>query len=158
MKHMIKLLLPILLVSLAVGVIIYRGQEVAEGISVTDGAGGDQYGAEGDQYGAVGGRYSVPADIYYTKAVASVVFSHEAHAVTEGISCNTCHGGLFKMQAKNVESQPDFNMEGLAQGKYCGSCHSSANDAVFSSDTQCARCHRGVKGVEREGEAGGSQE
>jgi len=158
MKRTFMMLLPVLLVSMAVGVIIYKGQGVAEGISVTDGAVSDQYGADGDQYGAAGGQYSVPDDIYYTKAVASVVFSHEAHAVEQGIGCNTCHGGLFKMQAGNVESQPDFNMEGLAQGKYCGSCHSSASEAVFSSDTQCARCHRGVKGLEREEEAAGSQE
>ena len=53
------------------------------------------------------------------------------------------------MKAQNSESQPDFNMKGLEAGKYCGACHTSGNNLAFSSDTQCARCHPGVKGLER---------
>jgi len=82
--------------------------------------------------------------------VKSVIFSHKTHAVDAGYKCNTCHDSLFQMKAKNVEGKPDFNMEGLADGKYCGTCHSSKNNVAFSSDTQCARCHVGVKGLEKE--------
>lgn len=144
MKRII-ILLPVVLASLAVGFILYRGQgqSFAEEIGITDGAVSEDAG------GAAGDAYGVPGDIFYTKAVKSVIFSHQAHAVDLGFKCSICHNNLFQMQANNVESRPDFNMKGLAEGKYCGSCHSSTSNMAFSSETQCARCHRGVKGLER---------
>ena len=145
MKRLILLLLPVLLVSMAVGIILYKDQGSAEGIGVDTG-------------NAAGNAYGVPGDIYYTQPVESVVFSHQTHAVELGFKCGTCHSAIFQMKAQAVESKPDFNMKGLASGKYCGSCHNSGNRAAFPSDDQCARCHRGVKGLEEAGESGASPE
>lgn len=153
----IILLLPVLFATAAVGFILYRNLNLAEAISVSSSAETIYLNAADNNYaGSVANI--VPKDIFYTQAVKSVVFSHQTHAVDLGFKCDTCHGSLFQMKAGNVESQPDFNMKGLAEGKYCGSCHSSSNHAAFSTDTQCARCHSGVKGLERAAEAGTVQE
>lgn len=145
------IILPVLLVSMAVGFVVYRSPGFAEDISMADGAQSVYQGpAEDISIRTGGAQSSVPADIYYTESVKSVIFSHKVHAVDAGYKCTTCHDGIFQMKAKNVEGKPDFNMKGLADGKYCGMCHSSKNKAAFSSDTQCARCHVGVKGLEQE--------
>ncbi|MDO8735562.1 MAG: cytochrome c3 family protein [Thermoleophilia bacterium] len=133
-----------LIVSLAMGFVLYSNPGYVEELNVASGA---QYeetaAASSDQYG-------VPADILYTRPVETVAFSHKTHAVELEYKCSTCHSGLFQMQAKSVQSKPDFNMKGLADGKYCGSCHSGEHEAAFASDTQCARCHIGVTGLEKE--------
>ena len=134
MKRSFLILLPALFVALAVGVIVYQDKNTAEGISV-------------DSANAAGNAYSVPDDIYYTKSVESVVFSHNVHVAELGFKCDSCHTGLFQMKAKTVEGKPDFSMQGLAAGKYCGSCHNSSGQGAFSSTDQCARCHQGVKGL-----------
>jgi c(7)-type cytochrome triheme protein len=146
------ILLPLLLASLAVGfLMIYRNTTYAEDtvageLLLTDGA---RNVYEDVTASGTGAQTSVPRDIYYTESIESVVFSHKTHAVELGYACNTCHTSLFQMQAYAVEAKPDFNMAGLYEGKYCGSCHSSGGNTAFASDTQCARCHRGVKGLER---------
>ncbi len=86
-------------------------------------------------------------DIIYTNPVKSVVFSHKNHAAM-GLDCNVCHDKIFQMAALTAESQPDFNMKGLADKKYCGSCHAK-DGMAFASDTQCARCHIGTKGFNK---------
>ncbi len=78
--------------------------------------------------------------ILYTKPLESVIFSHQDH-VRKGLSCSTCHSGLFEMEALNVQKNKDFTMDSLYQGKYCGACHNGKK--AFASDTQCARCHVG---------------
>jgi c(7)-type cytochrome triheme protein len=88
-----------------------------------------------------------PEDIIYTKPVKGVIFSHKTHTGA-GLACDSCHTKLFEMSAKNAESKSDFTMKGLYEGKYCGSCHDPKGMA-FASNTQCARCHIGVKGMER---------
>ncbi|MHB0866478.1 MAG: c(7)-type cytochrome triheme domain-containing protein [Thermoleophilia bacterium] len=146
-------LLPVLLASLAVGFILYRGTNFAsdvgfaEEVSVTS----ESSGAGAGQYDP--GRSAVPADIFYTRDVQAVVFSHESHAVKLQLKCDACHTSIFRMEAHQVESKADFNMAGLAKGKYCGSCHSGKDSGAFASDSQCARCHIGVKGLEQK-EAG----
>lgn len=156
MKMKLVLLLPVLLASLAVGFILYRGTSFsndvgfAEETSATTGT--ENGDASGSQYDA-GGHSAVPGDIFYTREVKTVVFSHQTHAVDLKFACDACHTSLFQMQAHQVESKPDFNMAGLAQGKYCGACHSGNNNGAFASDSQCARCHIGVKGLEQK-EAG----
>ena len=89
----------------------------------------------------------VPDDILYTKSVKAVLFSHKTHTGM-GMDCTACHTKLFQMAAKDAESKSDFTMKGLYEGKYCGSCHAPKGMA-FASNTQCARCHVGVKGLER---------
>lgn len=83
-------------------------------------------------------------DIYYTKPVKSVIFSHKVH-VEKGLSCTICHPGTFEMQALKAQESSDFNMKGLAAGKYCGVCHNGT--MAFSSQSRCASCHTGVKAV-----------
>lgn len=139
------IVLPVLLISLAVGFVLYLGPSSAEETSVMT-------GAESVYQDPGAAKSTIPQDILYTRTVKSVVFSHQTHASDLEYKCNVCHSGLFQMKAKTVESQPDFNMKGLAEGKYCGTCHSSKNNVAFSSDTQCARCHIGVKGLEKEEE------
>lgn len=150
-------LLPVLLASLAVGFILYRGTSFSNDVGFseeTSAAASAQNGdASGTQYDAGGGQSAVPGDILYTRDVKTVAFSHQTHAVDLKLACDVCHTSLFQMQAHQVESKPDFNMAGLAQGKYCGACHSGSDNGAFASDSQCARCHIGVKGLEQE-EAG----
>lgn len=143
MKRVI-MFIPVLLVTLSVGVILYRGEGAAENIDADAGlswVSGPVAAAEE--------QYSLPDDIFYTEPVESVVFSHDSHAGSLEISCDTCHSGMFEMKALSVQGQPGFDMAGLAEGQYCGTCHSSESEAAFASDTQCARCHVGVKGLER---------
>ena len=83
-------------------------------------------------------------DIVYTKPVKGVIFSHKLHVDDRGLGCDMCHSGLFEPSALKAQEKPDFVMESLYKGKYCGSCHNGT--MAFASNTQCARCHIGVKG------------
>jgi len=85
-------------------------------------------------------------EIYYTKPVKAVLFSHKLHVDERGLGCDMCHTQLFEMQALAAQERPDFTMKSLYAGKYCGACHNGK--MAFASDTQCARCHDGVKGYE----------
>lgn len=79
--------------------------------------------------------------ILYTKPLPSVIFTHQQHFF-KGVTCATCHSGLFEMEALNAQTHKDFNMDSLYKGKYCGACHNGKK--AFASDTQCARCHVGA--------------
>jgi c(7)-type cytochrome triheme protein len=83
-------------------------------------------------------------DVVYTKPVKGVIFSHKLHVDDRGLSCDMCHSGLFEPSALKAQGKPDFVMESLYRGKYCGACHNGT--MAFASNTQCARCHIGVKG------------
>ncbi len=86
-------------------------------------------------------------DILYTRPLKAVLFSHRAHVEEIGLSCEACHDGIFEMSALSVQEKGDFTMESLYEGRYCGACHNGS--MAFSSDSQCARCHIGVKGYKR---------
>lgn len=86
-------------------------------------------------------------DIIYDKPVKAVLFSHKVHAEDLGMGCDSCHDGIFQMASLTVQKEADFTMEGLSKGKYCGACHDGS--MAFDSDSQCARCHIGVKGYDR---------
>lgn len=83
-------------------------------------------------------------DIIYTRPVKSVIFSHNVHVGEKGLTCDACHSGLFEPSALKAQEKKDFNMDSLYKGKYCGACHNGKT--AFASNTQCARCHTGVKG------------
>lgn len=85
-----------------------------------------------------------PGDIMYSKPVKGVIFSHKVHVDDRGLSCDMCHSGLFEPSALKAQEKSDFNMNSLYKGKYCGACHNGKT--AFASNTQCARCHTGVKG------------
>ena len=155
MKYKILLLLPAIVAAVVAGYLMNRTYEEgrAEEVGVTNGAAESEYNAAAGAY-----AIAVPDDIYYTEPVESVVFSHQSHAVDIQFKCSDCHEGLFQTQAGIVQSQPDFNMQGLAEGKYCGSCHTGTSGAAFASDTQCARCHLGVTGYEEQQEQSSDKE
>jgi len=83
-------------------------------------------------------------DIVYTKPVKAVIFSHKAHTEDLGLQCEWCHEETFEMEALSMQEGADFDMESLCNERYCGTCHNG--DVAFSTTTQCARCHIGVKG------------
>jgi c(7)-type cytochrome triheme protein len=84
--------------------------------------------------------------IFYTEPINTVLFAHGSHGEKQGLVCDRCHSGLFEMEALKAQEKKDFNMDSLYRGRYCGACHNGKQ--AFASDTQCARCHIRVKGVE----------
>ncbi len=84
-------------------------------------------------------------DVVYTKPVKSVLFSHKVHVEQKGMECTLCHPSIFEMKSLKAQEATDYNMKGLAAGKYCGACHNGT--MAFSSQARCASCHTGVKGV-----------
>ncbi|VAW33195.1 hypothetical protein MNBD_DELTA03-608 [hydrothermal vent metagenome] len=91
-------------------------------------------------------------DIVYTKPVKAVIFSHKAHVLKLGLQCGWCHDKTFQMEAGAMERDHTVGMASLCNDKYCGTCHNG--DISFSTTTQCARCHIGVKGYNRLVKAG----
>ena len=93
-------------------------------------------------------------DAIYTKPLKAVIFSHKTHVEDLGFPCDMCHDSLFEMQNLKAQESEDFTMDSLYKGKYCGACHDGK--MAFASNTQCARCHIGVKGYnEMTGQGGG---
>ncbi len=86
-------------------------------------------------------------DIVYTKPVKAVLFSHKAHVLNLGLQCEWCHDSTFQMEAGAMESDASVGMDSLCDDRYCGTCHN--DDVAFSTTTQCARCHIGVKGYDK---------
>jgi len=93
---------------------------------------------EGEEHGG---------DIVYTYPLKAVIFSHKAHVEDIGLQCEWCHDSTFEMEALHMQEEAQFDMESLCNEKYCGTCHNG--DVSFSTTTQCARCHIGVKGYEK---------
>lgn len=83
-------------------------------------------------------------DIVYTKPLKAVIFSHKAHVEDIGLQCEWCHEETFEMEALAMQENTNFDMESLCNENYCGTCHNG--DISFSTTTECARCHIGVKG------------
>ena len=88
-----------------------------------------------------------PKSIVFEKPVKAVLFEHSRHTDEFGLGCADCHEGLFKMKLGSSEKEPDFNMEAIYQGKYCGACHDGAT--AFAADTRCTKCRIGVLGYDR---------
>ncbi len=84
-----------------------------------------------------------PKTIVFGQPVKAVVFDHDKHAEELGIACSSCHESLFKMKRGESEKQPDFTMQAMYQGKYCGACHEGS--AAFSLRTRCQACHIGAQ-------------
>ena len=100
---------------------------------------------------AVGLLIAVPAlaaekhggEIFFTKGVETVLFSHKVHVEQKELSCDLCHARNFRMQALRAQENPDFTMKSLMEGKYCGACHNGT--MAFAANTRCGDCHTGVK-------------
>ncbi len=85
-------------------------------------------------------------DIVYTYPLKAVIFSHKAHTTDLGLQCAWCHDETFEMEALSMQEDAKFDMDSLCNERYCGTCHNG--EISFSTTTQCARCHIGVKGYE----------
>jgi c(7)-type cytochrome triheme protein len=70
----------------------------------------------------------------------STAFSHKEHVGDFGFDCETCHDDLFAMEAGDMIRKPDFSMEAMYQGGFCGACHDG--DTAFSADADCTSCHQ----------------
>jgi c(7)-type cytochrome triheme protein len=86
-------------------------------------------------------------DIIYTIPLKSVLFSHKTHVEDLDMDCDSCHDDIFEMESLAVQQNSNFTMNSLYEGKYCGVCHDGST--AFASNSQCARCHIGVKGFNR---------
>ncbi|MCW5199175.1 hypothetical protein VU05_00300 [Desulfobulbus sp. F1] len=78
-----------------------------------------------------------------TVVFKAVVFDHSKHVDEFSLPCSSCHERLFKMKIGESEKQPDFTMEAMYQGKYCGSCHEGSS--AFAAKTKCTLCHIGAQ-------------
>lgn len=85
--------------------------------------------------------YGPEKAIVWNKPVPRVTFSHKVHTMDAGLTCDSCHDDIFKMEAGASEANEDFTMQGLRDGKYCGACHDG--NTAFASDNydKCASCH-----------------
>jgi c(7)-type cytochrome triheme protein len=85
--------------------------------------------------------------IIFDQPVKGVIFDHKSHVEDFGLSCDSCHDGIFEMAAGTAAENGDFTMESMYKGKYCGACHDG--ETAFAANTRCAKCHIGVLGVQR---------
>ncbi|MDR0476352.1 MAG: cytochrome c3 family protein [Desulfobulbaceae bacterium] len=91
--------------------------------------------------------YGPAAPIIWEKPVKAVVFSHKTHTMGAGLGCDSCHGGLFEQESGAAEKKPDFTMDKIYKGGYCGACHDG--QTAFAAKTRCAACHIGARGLKR---------
>jgi c(7)-type cytochrome triheme protein len=94
-----------------------------------------------------GSNMKPPQTIVFEQPVKTVVFDHSKHTEVFGIACSRCHENLFKMKKGESEKLPDFKMDSIYQGKYCGACHNGSS--AFNAKTRCTLCHIGKQGLER---------
>lgn len=79
-----------------------------------------------------------PKDIEFKiKGIAPAIFSHSFH--TQAYTCKDCHTKTFPY--RTVVGK--VSMDDMAKGKSCGVCHNGKE--AFSSNGDCARCHKGWK-------------
>ncbi len=85
----------------------------------------------------------IPDVVIFDHPVNPVYYDHLLH-VNLGFACTDCHDALFPIKRGSVEQKPDFMMESVYEGKYCGSCHNG--EAAFALDASCIRCHKEMQG------------
>lgn len=64
-----------------------------------------------------------------------VVFSHDVHVRTAGLSCQDCHTKLYLDSKKHTT----VTMEEMENGKSCGTCHDDTT--AFGVKENCEKCH-----------------
>jgi c(7)-type cytochrome triheme protein len=69
------------------------------------------------------------------------MFSHKAHVVTAGLSCDSCHPDLFERKRGSAKAKGDYTMASLEAGKYCGSCHDGKTAFNTTGPETCKTCH-----------------
>jgi len=86
-------------------------------------------------------NYGPKADIVWDKPT-EVTFSHKIHTMDAGLTCTSCHKGIFSMKAGAVLTSGKMTMATMAEGQFCGTCHDGST--AFATNTQCASCHTKV--------------
>lgn len=81
--------------------------------------------------GVVGG-----GDISITAKDGNVLFSHDSHVVTVGLTCQQCHPKPYT----NPRQHKAVSMKAMESGKSCGACHDGKS--AFSVKGDCAKCHK----------------
>lgn len=69
----------------------------------------------------------------------STVFSHDTHVDGAGFDCDSCHDGMFEMEAGAMTADGAFSMDTIYDGESCGACHDG--DTAFAADEDCTTCH-----------------
>jgi len=69
------------------------------------------------------------------------MFSHKSHVVTAGLTCDSCHPGLFERKRGSAKAKGDYNMASLEAGKYCGACHDGKTAFNTTGPETCKTCH-----------------
>ena len=69
------------------------------------------------------------------------VFSHKQHIIKVGLDCDSCHPDVFKKKRGSAKAAGDYNMESLAKGKYCGTCHNGDEAFGVTDKKDCITCH-----------------
>ena len=75
-----------------------------------------------------------------------VVFSHDVHVKTAGLTCRDCHTKLYLDSKKHTT----VTMAEMEKGKSCGTCHDDT--AAFGVKENCEKCH-----TQAQAKKGGSQ-
>lgn len=68
-----------------------------------------------------------------------VKFDHQFHTGNAGLSCSSCHSGIFGMKAGAALNSGEMTMAAMAKGKYCGTCHDGST--AFATNSKCSACH-----------------
>jgi c(7)-type cytochrome triheme protein len=76
---------------------------------------------------------------YAPHGAGRVLFDHAYHVRQKGLSCASCHYGIFQM-TKSSAYRMDMSM--ITKGKFCGSCHNGRTAFDVKDANSCLRCHK----------------
>jgi c(7)-type cytochrome triheme protein len=84
----------------------------------------------GVAFAVVGG-----GDLTMKNEGGDVVFSHDNHVISAGLSCKDCHAAIYT----NTRQHVTVTMQEMEQGKSCGVCHDGTK--AFNVTENCETCH-----------------
>jgi c(7)-type cytochrome triheme protein len=68
-------------------------------------------------------------------------FSHNAHVITAGLSCDTCHPDIFERKRGAAKAKGEYNHAAFDAGKTCGVCHDGSSAFSTKEPASCKTCH-----------------
>lgn len=74
--------------------------------------------------------------VFEVKGAKGVVFSHQVHVSSAGLSCTECHDKLYVTKEKHKS----VSMKDMKKGKSCGACHDGKK--AFHVKESCDSCHK----------------
>ena len=69
------------------------------------------------------------------------MFSHNAHVIKSGLTCDSCHPDIFNRKRGSAKAKGDYTMASLDAGKYCGACHDGKTAFNTTGPETCKTCH-----------------